>query len=890
MRSPAIALASLLALGTASCKLPSCARHSPPPPDAETSAPAPTRTEGWSVAPTEDATVELRFNHARLVESEYMFFGPKWAWAGPKVELGAPADGRQPFQIEVQSLGLHIDGEIRPVDEHTLRLSYTMKAEQTRRGVEGGGLEFRLRSHPTLSTRGAELLEDEGGFRWNVGDAAPLRVHTRGQIDDVYFERKDEHRVRVFFFRGDIEAGTHEASIDIELPGDGQILAPVAERFGMLSDAWHPATLSWRDWPIDLSFLNDGHRPAGRHGPIVVQGDRLTFQDGTPARLWGTNIAAFTIFSGSKEDVQRQAQRLAAFGFNLVRIHHHDSAWVRPNVFGDRPSTTRSLDDASLKRLDWWVKCLQDQGIYVWLDLHVGRAFTPGDAIEGDADLRAQRGEGKAFNYVNERIEQLMNEFARSYLERTNAFTGRKYVDDPGIVALLVTNENDITHHGGRALIPQSGAAHHARLATERAKAFAAEHDLPAREVENFAKPGPAKIFLNDLEAGFAMRSMAKLRTLGVTRPLATTNFWGKDPLFALPALTVGDLIDVHSYGERGFLAINPLVDPNFLAWAASGRVSGMPLAMSEWNVAYPARDRHAAPMYVAAISAFQEWDAPMFYVYSQSPIQEPRRVDAWTSWHDPGLMAPMPAAALAFRRGDVSPGHKLVVLSLDRKSLYETMGSAANVTAIRTAFERHRFAIALPDVEELEWDRASKVPDDAVVIRDVGHSFLPPDATEVTSDTGQLRRDWSQGMMSIDSPRTQSVAGWLQGTLHQTKAATFESQTPSATLALTSLDEQPLERSRRILLTAVSQVAAKPADRVPLRAQPVEARIRLRTEHAHWDFIPLYADGKRTRGPATRLQASGGELLVELKGPDTHWFELRAAPAEDGASRAGSP
>src|SRR5690606_8316060 len=129
------------------------------------------------------------------------------------------------------------------------------------------------------------------------------------------------------------------------------------------------------------SFLNAEDRPAGRHGAVEARDDALVFADGTPARFWGTNITAFAIFSGDKEAVRLQARRLAAFGFNLVRIHHHDSDWVTPNIFR-ADGGTRRLDDDALDRIDWWVKCLQDEGIYVWLDLHVGRPFSRADDID----------------------------------------------------------------------------------------------------------------------------------------------------------------------------------------------------------------------------------------------------------------------------------------------------------------------------------------------------------------------------------------------------------------------------------------------------------------------------------------------------------------------------
>ncbi|MFO0633949.1 MAG: hypothetical protein U0168_13955 [Nannocystaceae bacterium] len=103
-----------------------------------------------------------------------------------------------------------------------------------------------------------------------------------------------------------------------------------------------------------------------------MRGDGFEFEDGTPVRFWGTNVVAYALFDGDKQDVARQACRIAALGYNLVRLHHHDSAWVEPNVFEPQ---SRRLRQAGVEALDWWIKCLADAGVYVWLDLHVGRRF-----------------------------------------------------------------------------------------------------------------------------------------------------------------------------------------------------------------------------------------------------------------------------------------------------------------------------------------------------------------------------------------------------------------------------------------------------------------------------------------------------------------------------------
>ena len=143
-----------------------------------------------------------------------------------------------------------------------------------------------------------------------------------------------------------------------------------------------------------------------------------------------------------------------------MRIHHQDSDWVVPNIFGDQKArTTRSLDPAMLDKLDWWIKCLKDEGIYVWLGLHVGRQVKAADGIDGFAEISEGRATANlvGYNYVNSSIREAMKQFNQEYLNHRNRFTGLPYKDDPAIAALLITNENDLTNHYGNALLPDKG-------------------------------------------------------------------------------------------------------------------------------------------------------------------------------------------------------------------------------------------------------------------------------------------------------------------------------------------------------------------------------------------------------------------------------------------------
>jgi hypothetical protein len=217
--------------------------------------------------------------------------------------------------------------------------------------------------------------------------------------------------------------------------------------------SWIPDAMAWDASPVDLSYLN--HKPAGRHGFVRAKGDRLVFSDGTPIRFWGGNLAAYALFS-DKEALRRQARRIAQMGFNLMRIHHHDSmGWVSPTVIDKNRDDSRHFDREGLDKIDWLVKCLKDEGVYVWLDLNVGRKLKPGDQVgSGYDEVAAAGGEVKGFNYLNPRVQELMWEFDRNYLNHVNPYTKLAYKDDAAIMGLLVTNENDVTHHFGNMFLP----------------------------------------------------------------------------------------------------------------------------------------------------------------------------------------------------------------------------------------------------------------------------------------------------------------------------------------------------------------------------------------------------------------------------------------------------
>lgn len=99
--------------------------------------------------------------------------------------------------------------------------------------------------------------------------------------------------------------------------------------------------------PIDISFVFEKEKPAGKHGFLKVNGDTMCFEDGTPARFWGVNVNGSCCFP-DKEYAQDMARRIAQSGCNVVRFHQFDAEFGTPNIFqftkGQRIDNTRSFD------------------------------------------------------------------------------------------------------------------------------------------------------------------------------------------------------------------------------------------------------------------------------------------------------------------------------------------------------------------------------------------------------------------------------------------------------------------------------------------------------------------------------------------------------------------
>ncbi len=643
------------------------------------------------------------------------------------------------------------------------------------------------------------------------------------------------------------------------------------------TSGWHKNILDWQTSPIDLSFLNQHEQPAGKHGFLKAKGDQLMFDDGTLAKFWGTNITSYTLFHTPKDIVKSQAKRLSALGFNLVRLHHHDSPWVNPNIFGnEKLDTTKIIDENSIEKIDWWIKCLKDEGIYIWLDLHVDRSVKAGDGITGFDEIRnGQASVGiKGYNYVNQSIQNTMRDFNAAYLNHTNKYTNTKYIDEPAVAAVLITNENDMTHHYGNALLPDKEVPYHSKIFMSKAEAFANKNGLSINKVTRTWEHGPSKLFLNNLEHQFNQDMIRHLRELGLKIPIATTNTWGGNPLSSLPALTGGDLIDVHAYQNDGALKKSPFTESNLTHWISAAQVIDKPISVTEWNAEpFPTADRHTLPLYLASQASLQGWDAMLQYAYAQEPLTNQGSPSNWNAYNDPSLLATMPAAALMYRRGDIKSAKFTYVLDLGKDVLFNQSITADNSVFIRTASEMSKLVIAMPLVPELAWLKKSNTPSDAKIFSDQNKSLLKVGATEISSDTNELKHNWDIGYLSINTPNSQGATGEIGGKKFNMKDITFTINTPiNASVIVQSLNENPINKSQEILISLAANSVTEAIGKMPFLSEPTVGNLTIKAPAG----LKLYKNVAGQKKVSMPIKYQDGRYIIVVgKELQSYWLTL---------------
>jgi hypothetical protein len=227
---------------------------------------------------------------------------------------------------------------------------------------------------------------------------------------------------------------------------------------------WFDFVIPWDDaapGATDVSALNP--TPAGGRGFVTAKDGHFYDEKGNRVRFFGVNICYSGCFP-DKADAEKVAAHLHKFGVNIVRLHAMDSRYAPEGLFDPRFKDRQHLDAGQLDRLDYFIAQLKRNGIYVNINLHVGRSLTAHDGI---ADAHLLPAAGAIVNYFEPRTIALHKDYARDLLTHFNPYTKTRYVEEPAVACVELSNENTLTGVAWRDTLDRLPASFRGELARQ---------------------------------------------------------------------------------------------------------------------------------------------------------------------------------------------------------------------------------------------------------------------------------------------------------------------------------------------------------------------------------------------------------------------------------------
>lgn len=447
---------------------------------------------------------------------------------------------------------------------------------------------------------------------------------------------------------------------------------------------------------MDFSHLLDA--PAGKHGFVKVKNGHFYFEDGTRAKFVGFNFAARANMPDN-ETADCISERLASLGVNMVRLHAAD-AMPAPFGWSTNPEnplidygtgSSQKFSEKGRERLDYWVARLKEKGIYVQVDLLVGRGFLTGDELDYPEMLY----ESKSSSHINERLIELQKQYATEYLTHVNPYTGMSFLEDPAVMGIQICNEDSVffcvdnsrqepgIHFYRKEMQERFNHyllfKYHTRANLEKAWTFQGkcalqpdedpekgtvrcitigEYHQPMNEpVGEWSAPESPARYADFTEFGIMInrkyydQMLEHIRSLGAKVPLTTSCLLaGAADIYSHMD---GDFIENNAYfnhpaptGKKGLLYIPHLreyisTDPrketyggfeprsNLVTQVSGSLVEGKPFVLSEWNEYGEYPFHSSAFMMTAAYACLNDWDGICIYCYHTADSLDSQPEDA---------------------------------------------------------------------------------------------------------------------------------------------------------------------------------------------------------------------------------------------------------------------
>ncbi len=645
-------------------------------------------------------------------------------------------------------------------------------------------------------------------------------------------------------------------------PPSTQLPTPGADEWFALQagpDAFSPSSI------IDMRYLLDDY--AGIHGHLTQQADQFVFADGTPVKFWGIVAGQTATEDSMRQQAQFYAKHgINMVRQHPVQGVVGQLQGSRETGYYLNPANLDRFDKwfAILKENGIYMTWSLFYHHRLPNDAKESLGGTVPDALFDELNSKAGLDTYGYATFIQE-YQDSQWEYANLLLNHVNPYTGLRYADDPALAIVEARNEDSVFFHnplGHNFVHGNDAPAHRERLremwhdwvaatyatdadlaaawgagkraadsvtadpATQPMKMYAAwemNANGPFGAPNEKARMGDFIRFLAEMQRDTYETYYGRLRTIGYNAVIMSTAWRAGGPA-ADPANTwtddAMDAITRHNYvggGDGGHNITTGTVN-NFTHMSLPGsgfissgmyQVEDKPFVMTEWTQKPPNQWKaEAAPIFAFYGMGLQGWDASYQFAGGRSYMG-----NGWPGLRayvteTPHYIGQFPALSFAIYNNHITEGsitaarrvstddlfQGIDVLSQDftgggwdDKVLIGDLATPTQTLAIgRVTFKAgenlpHSYA---QDWSQY-WDQQNKV---------------------VTSNTGQLKWDYDDRVISVGAQKTQAIIGFAGGGTYDLPGVSVSVQTGFVSLIFTALDNKPLTQSGNILITAMAQ------------------------------------------------------------------------------------
>ena len=607
---------------------------------------------------------------------------------------------------------------------------------------------------------------------------------------------------------------------------------------------------------LDLRYLNETE--AGENGFIRLSPDGKSFVNaaGAPQRFWAVNGAGAASEMNDTQ-LRNYARYLAKVGVNLIRFHSD----IAPKAAN---SKIDDVDTVEVRNIWRAVAAFKKEGIYSVISPYwahhspVPASWELGE-YNGNVSLWGVM-------YFNERLKAAYKKWVNYLYATVNPFTGIALKDEPAVSLIQIKNEDGLLFYTVDAILPnlksEMGAGFfqwaknkygNIDTAFSRWNGVTIAGDNKAEgklglyiiwEATQVQAGGKAKRlsdqvqYYSEQQRNFYSEIRDHYRAMGC-KQLINANNWipaGEKMIDAerwtnatVDVMAVNRYYDPKHIGENNGWRIDPghkyvgasaLFNPHLLPINVK-QVADKPFFITEsgWNL--PHKYQAEGPFLISSYMSLTGVDGFFWFSLSGAGIDQAPYFPwfnlgggqlAMHRWNAsvPGQVTMFPANALQFRKGYVAKGAAVVH---EERTLSSIFNRELPLVLESASFDpNHAPPVpgSTPDATAVSPLAFLVGPVEAVYGSNVNSSVIAPGLSQhinvdqriITSNTGQLRWNYKDGICALDAPKAKGVVGFLKKQpVVELADLTITSQNEYAVVQVVSMDDKAITESEKVLV-----------------------------------------------------------------------------------------